>query len=288
MKVVGGSASLSLAKGVASALGAGLVEVRPQKWAGGFPDGDQYARLLGEVRREHVVIVQTTYPDPKIVELFLLQDSAREAGAERITTVIPYFGYFRQDRSFEPGEAVSARALAQRIEVGCDSVLTMGLHNRAILGFFKVPARDVDGSPALGRYLRGRGVDFVLAPDENASHHARGAAKALGVPWDYLVKERIDAFHVKIEPKSLPVRDRTVAIVDDIISTGTTMATAATELKRQGARRVSAVCLHGLFVAEALQKLRACDDVAATDTIESPATKVSVAPEFAAALRSNP
>ena len=76
----------------------------------------------------------------------------------------------------------------------------------------------------------------MLAPDENASDHARGAAKALGVPWDYLVKERIDAFHVRVEPKSLPVRDRTVVIVDDIISTGTTMATAATELKRQGAR----------------------------------------------------
>ena len=101
------------------------------------------------------------------------------------------------------------------------------------------------------------------------------------------MKERIDAFHVRIEPKFLSVRDRTVAIVDDIISTGTTMATAATELKRRGARRVSAVCLHGLFVADAMQKLRACNDVA-TDTIESPATKVSVAPEFAAVLRSNP
>ena len=121
MKVVGGSASLFLAKGIAAALGAGLVDVRPQKEAG-FPDGEQYARLLGDVRRDHVVIVQTTHPDPKIVELFLLQDSARDAAAERITTVIPYFGYARQDRSFESGEAVSARSRNESSSDACHPI----------------------------------------------------------------------------------------------------------------------------------------------------------------------
>lgn len=288
MKVVGGSASVSLAKGIASAIGAELLEVRSEKQPGGFPDGEQYGRILGDVRGEHVVIVQTTHPDSKVIELFLLQDAAREAGAARITSVLPYFGYARQDRAFDPGEGVSARALAKRIGVGCDAVLTMGLHNRAILGFFGAPARDVDGTPALGRYLRGRGVDFVLGPDKNAVEHARAVAKSLEVPWDFLVKERIDSFHVRIEPKAFSVRDRTVAVVDDIISTGTTIATAAAELKRQGARRVFAACLHGLFTANALHRLSVCDDVASTDTIVSPATRVSVAPEFAAALRSPP
>jgi len=285
VKVVGGSASLPLAKGIAAELGAEFVEMRMEKHPGGFPDGEQYVRLLRDVRGEHVVIVQTTHPDGKIVELFLLQDSAREAGSDRTTTVIPYFGYARQDRAFEPGEGVSARALAQRIEVGCDAVLTMGLHNRDLLRFFTVPARDIDGTAALGRYLRGRGVDFVLAPDENATPHAMAVAKSLDVPWDFLVKERIDSYRVRIEPKRLAVGGHSVAVVDDIISTGTTIATAAAELKRQGARRVFAACLHGLFTADALQRLSVCDDVASTDTIVSPATRVSVAPEFAAALR---
>jgi len=288
VKVVGGSASASLAKGIASAIGADLLDVRPEKHPGGFPDGEQYVRVSGDVEGEHVVIVQTTHPDSKIIELFLLQDAVREAGSARTTTVVPYFGYARQDRSFEPGEPVSARSIARRIGTGCDAVLTMGLHNRAILGFFGIPARDVDGVPAIGRYLRGRGVDFVLAPDENASHHAMVVAKALDVPWDFLVKERIDAFHVRIEPKTLPVRDATVAIVDDIISTGGTIATAAAELKRQGSRRVFAGCLHGLFTADALRRLSVCDDVASTDTIISPATRVSVAPEFATALGAPP
>lgn len=285
VKVVGGSASLPLAKGIAAELRSDLVDVRWEKHAGGFPDGEQYVRLLGDVRGEDVAVVQTTHPDAKLLELFLLVDAAREANARRVTAVVPYFGYMRQDRAFEPGESVSARALARRIEVGCDRVLTMGLHNRAILDFFTIPARDVDGTPALARYLRGRRVDFLLAPDENASGHAKAVAAALGVPWDFLVKERVDAFHVRIEAKGLAVRGKSVAIVDDIISTGTTIAAAAAELKHQGARSVAAVCLHGLFVAGALAKLKACDDVAATDTVLSAATKVTVAPEFAAALK---
>ncbi len=283
--MVGGSASLPLAKGIASELGAGLVEVRWEKEPRGFPDGEQYVRLLSEVRGDDVAIVQTTWPDPKVVELFLLQDAVREAGARRVTCVVPYFGYGRQDRAFEPGETVSARALARHIQVGCDRVLTMGLQNRAILDFFEVPAKDVDGSPAIGRYLKGRGVDFVLGPDENATGLAKGVAAYVDVPWDFLVKKRLDAFHVTMQPKRLAVRGMSVAIVDDIISTGTTIATAAAELKRQGANRVAAVCLHGLFVADALGRLAACDDIAATDTIVSAASKISVAPEFAASLR---
>jgi len=284
MKVVAGSASLALGKELARAIGADLVDVAFEKHPGGFPDGERYVRLLAPVAGEDVVLVQSTYPDAKVVELFLLQDALVEAGARNVTLVIPYFGYGRQDKQFEPGEPVSARALAKRLGQEADEVRTVSVHNPDVLAFFGVPAKDVSGMPAIARHLRGRGVDVVLAPDENAERFAREVGKALGADWDSLEKKRIDSFTVEVKPKAMDVKGRQVAIVDDVISTGTTIATATKMLREQGATRVIAACVHGLFSANALTRLQACDEVVATDTLLSPATKVSVAPEIAAQL----
>ncbi len=110
-------------------------------------------------------------------------------------------------------------------------------------------------------------------------------ASALGVPWDFLEKTRLDALTVKLTPKSLPVAGKRVGLVDEVISTGGTIAAAVKELRAQGAASVIAACLHGLFAGSALEKLQACDEVACADTLEGPMTKFSVAPEIAAALR---
>jgi ribose-phosphate pyrophosphokinase len=285
MKVVAGSASLSLGKELARALHAESVEVAFEKHPGGFPDGERYVRLLGSVREEDVVLVQSTHPDDKIVELLLLHDAVEEGGSRSVALVIPYFGYGRQDKRFEAGEPVSARALAKRLQVGVRAVYTVSIHERGVLEFFDVPAKDVSGMPSIARYLRDRGIDSVLAPDENAQRLAREVGETLGTDWDFLEKRRIDSYTVEVTPKSMDVKGRHVAIVDDVISTGTTIATAAKMLREQGAKRVVAACVHGLFSANALQRLQACDEVIATDTLLSPATRVSVAPELAAAMR---
>ncbi len=285
MKVVGGSASLPLARAIARELNAPFVDVSFEKHPGGFPDGERYVRLMAPVAGEHVVLVQTTHPDPNVVEYLLLADAIRDGGASRLTAVIPYFGYGRQDKRFLEGEAVSAKTLAKHIALDADDLLTMTIHNPDILSMFPVSAREVSGIPALGRYLKSADVDLLLAPDDNAVRLVKEAAAIAGTPYESLDKTRLDSYTVTVAHKELAVRDKSVAIVDDVISTGGTIATAAKELKSQGARRVLAACVHGLFVGRARENLKVCDEVASTDTVQSEFTKVSVAPEFAKALR---
>ncbi len=285
MRVVGGSASVTLAKGIARELDASYVDVSFEKHPGGFPDGERYVRLTASVAGDHVIVVQTTHPDPMLIELFLLADAIRDGGASQVTAVVPYFGYGRQDKRFLEGEAVSAKTIAKHLAVDCDELLTMAIHNPGILQTFPLPSREVSGMPAIGRYLKSAKVDMLLAPDRNAIRLAKEASKIAGVPFDSLEKRRIDSYTVKITPKALAVKGKFVAIVDDVISTGGTISMAARELRSQGARRVVAVGVHGLFVNNAEANLKTCDDVIATDTIQSPHTKVSVAPEFAAAIR---
>src|SRR5438309_1460887 len=201
MKVVGGSASVPLARGIAKEVRAGFVDVAFERHPGGFPDGERYVRLLGPVAGEQVVLVQTTHPDPMIVEFFLLADALRDAGARRITAIIPYFGYSRQDKRFLDGEAVSAKTIAKHIAVDCDALLTMAIHNPAVLQSFPLPSRDVSGMPAVGRYLKSAKVDMLLAPDGNAIRLAKEASSIAGIPFDYLEKQRIDSYTVRIEPK---------------------------------------------------------------------------------------
>jgi len=287
VKVIAGSASVGLARELAKTAAAEFVEVAYEKHPGGFPDGERYVRVMDALDGESVSVIATTHPDPKIVELLLLLDAVRDLRPRRLTLVIPYFGYGRQDKRFETGEALSARALARHLSEGVDEVLTMGLHDPDILKFFDAPAREVSGMPAVGRFLKTRDVDFLLAPDGGAVRHAKEAAAVSGKPWDALEKTRIDSYTVRFEPKRLDVRGRRVAIIDDLISTGGTVALAAKELRAQGAKHVLVAALHGLFVGNAWDKLAVCDEVASSDTIPSRATKFSVAPEFAGAIKSS-
>lgn len=283
MFVVGGSASQLLSKELAKCLKAKLAKVEIKR----FPDDECYVRIEDDLEGADVFLVQTAWPDKNIVELFLLQDAIRESDVSSLTTVCPYFGYARQDKQFKPGEPISARAIARLVQTQTDEFITVDIHAPSIIDWFdNVSAKNVHAYPAIGRHLKGKGVELILSPDEGRADNAKRVADVVGCEADFLVKERLDGETVTMTPKSLAVEGKKVAIVDDIISTGGTIAKAAEQLKNQGAARIFAACTHGVFAKGGLDKLRqVCDEICSTDTIENPTTCVSVAPEIARIAR---
>ncbi len=286
MHVIGGSASTALAERVSRELGNAPFGIPFVKR---FPDGELYLRVGGRLTGEEVVLVQSTRTDRDLIELLLLEDAIREAGASRLLVVVPYFGYARQDRPFFPGEPVSARAFGRHIELEADAVVTVDMHSMLTLKGFSKPAYEASGIPAVARLLRERPVDLLVSPDKGGIDRVKRMAQILGKPWMALEKKRIDSEHVELTlPSSLPVDlpEKDIVILDDVISTGATIVEAAKLLKRQRVRSIAAACTHGLFLKDAFERIKAvADELYSTDTLDNPAEKASVAPDIAQILR---
>jgi len=282
--VIAGSASPELSARLAKQLKCQLIKPELRR----FPDGEFYVRIGAEVRGEHVMVVQSTcHPqNDNLVELCFLLDAASELGARRVTAVVPYLAYARQDKRFKPGEAITIHTVCKMIErAGASDVVTIDVHHEEITRNFSVPAYNLTAMPLLGRYLNGlRFKDpVVLGADRGASGRAKQVALEMGAEYDHLEKQRISPEKVVMQPKRLNVANRDVVIVDDIISTGGTIVEAAKVLQSQGARGIYSACAHPVLVGKALQKIRAAGvrRVIGTDTIENQASVVSVAPLIA-------
>jgi len=277
--IIGGTASRSVAEDLTKILKGKLVNITSKR----FPDNELYVRILDDIKGKDIIIVQTTYPDPNIIELFLLQNAVEEAGAKSISIVIPYYGYARQDTKFQEGEPISAKALAELISKSADKVITVDPHKEYILDFFSTSAVSCSAVPEIAKYLIVKKIDMVLAPDKGAVDRAKKASKIINCDFDYMEKTRIDGTTVEIKPKNLDSENKNVAIIDDIISTGGTMAKSIKELKKQGAKKVFVACTHGLFADNAIKKLSTagCDEIIATDTIISDYSRVKIAPSIA-------
>ncbi len=277
LKIVGGHASQNLAAKVAKLLRCDLLDLEFKR----FPDGEVYTRVLGEVAGE-IAIIQSTPNDGEFIHLLQLIDACEGA---KITAIVPYFGYARQDRRFQQGEAISARAMARALEV--DRIFTINIHNKKVLQFFKCPAQDLDASPLLGEYLSKIIENPVLiAPDEGAVKLAEAVAGKFDLEYDCLAKTRLSAEKVEIKSKKLSVEGRDIVLIDDIISTGGTILEAAKLLKLQGARGIYVACVHAVLAGAALSKLYSSGvkEVISTDTLEKSTGVVSVAPLIANAL----
>jgi len=285
--VIPGTASQVLAHRIAGILGAELASVSCRR----FPDGELYLRIEGEFSGEECVVVQSTSPpqDRNIFELLTLLETLREGGAAEVTAVVPYFAYGRQDRAFQQGEAVTSRVLARHVSLSADRFIGVNLHKRSILDYFDIEAVELDASPALGSYLRGRlsGRVAVVAPDAGASGMAEEVARVLGCEHDHLEKKRLGPGEVVLKQKELSVDGRSVVLVDDIIDSGGSMVEAMKALLAQGAERVHIACVHALATGSAIARLLAggAEEVAGTDTVPSQVSVVSVAEMIASALK---
>ena len=283
MIIVGGSSSKDLAKELARLLDCQYVQALSTR----FPDGECYTRIDEESLDDDVVIVQNTYPDPNLVEMFLLQDVVRNLGAKTVTLVIPYFGYARQDRVFKPGEPESAKVMCKLLDMNCDRVFTIDVHKEDMLRYFTCEAKDLKAAAAIADYFAGRRIDMVLAPDIGAAGRAKDVGTRMGIPYDHLQKTRISGTEVRIQPASSDVSGKNVLIVDDIIATGGTIVAATQQLKEAGALSVTVACTHGVFVNNAIERLTgsSLDGVLCCNTLENSVSHISVAGVIADALR---
>ena len=278
MYVIGGSASKNIAVDLAKILKVPFAKTVSKR----FPDNEFYFRILDDVSNDHVIIVQTTYPDPSIIELFIIQNAVKEAKAKKVTVIIPYFGYARQDTKFQEGEPISAKAMARIIGLNSDNVITIDPHKEHILDFFSISAHSCSAIPEIAKFLKKKKIDMILAPDKGALVRAKNASEIIGCVYDYLEKTRIDGKTIEIKPKKLDVDNKNIAIIDDIISTGGTMAKSIQQLKNNNAKKVIVACTHGLFAEGAIDKLNSAgaNEIIATDTIKSSYSTVKTAPIF--------
>ncbi len=258
--VVGGGddASNRFARGVAESLGVMYAEAQRRV----FPDGESYLRLPeADYRGSSVVLVKTMAPpqDKSIFEILMAVDALLERGVERLILVSPYTAYARQDREFLPYEAVSVRALFRAISrAGVSRFYTIEIHKEdSLLHFEGGNAYSISPYSYMASRITLERPLVVLAPDLGAVRRAREFASAVGAEFDYLVKRRDRVTgDVTVEPKELNVKGKHVVIVDDIVSTGGTVARAASMLLRQGATVITVVAAHALLVEGASRKLK--------------------------------
>jgi ribose-phosphate pyrophosphokinase len=262
-----------------------------------FPDGESYIRIPAPLKGETAIIVQTTFPDPdkSLLQLFLMVDAARDAGAREVVCVVPYLAYARQDKGFLEGEALSLKTVSKLLGAsGVDRLIVVDVHEPDALGKFcdaaGVEMINLSAMSILAEYLKENGFEgaYSLSPDEGAVDLARAAGTVLGGDVSFFSKER-DLYTGEIEMvvRDLDVRERDVVVFDDIVSSGGTTARAVKGLKSQGAGRVAAACTHGLFMGDATERIKeaGADIIVSTDTVLSPLSLVTVAGLIAGYLK---
>ncbi|GAB3320350.1 ribose-phosphate diphosphokinase [Haloplanus rallus] len=282
--IVPGSESQALGAALAAETGEPLAAVRYER----FPDGERMASVEVPADADRAVVVAATTTDAAHVELLQLQDAVREAGVEEVVTVLPYMGYGRQERAFEPGQPVSARAVARAISTGTDRVVLVDPHEASVTDCFDVPCDVVRAASRLATPLPGGLTDpLFLSPDAGAVSLAESVRDAYGRgAVDYFDKVRHSGTEVEITPGDAAVEGRDVVVVDDIVATGTTMSESIAVLDDRAAAAVYVACVHPLLARAARTKLERAgvEAIYATDTIERDVTAVSVAPALADAL----
>lgn len=270
LKVFTGNAHRSLAREICDHLGIPLGDAH----VGRFPDGEVRVQVKENVRGADVFVIQPTCSpvNDNLMELLIMLDALRRASAERITAVMPYYGYARQDRKDRPRVPISSKLVADLVtSAGANRVLALDLHASQIQGYFNIPVDHLYATPVtvdFFRKLRLRNL-VVVSPDPGGVERARAFAKKLRVPLAIIDKRREDADVVEVMNVIGDVQGKTCLIVDDMIDTGGTLVRGAQALLDKGAEKVYACCTHGVFAQDAIRRI--CDSpleqVVATNSI---------------------
>ncbi len=255
--VFSGSANPLLGKEIAKKAKAKLGNLKIEK----FPDGESYCRFDEDIAGKKVFIIQSVCPpvSENLVELLLILDAAKRMKPKKLIVIIPYYGYARQDRIVKKGEPVSAQLVARAIKLaGADGVIALDLHSKAVEKFLK-PKKHLKALPTIAAYFRKKKIKklVVVAPDYGALKNAKKQAKVLKAKTAVIKKKRLSGKKVKMEGIEGNVHGKNCVIIDDIISTGGTMAQAIRLLKKHGAENVYAAATHGLFVGPCIKRLNA-------------------------------
>src|SRR5256885_4384512 len=273
LKIFSGQANRPLAKAICNFLHLPLGEVTLEK----FPDGENYCKIEEDIRGRDVFLVQPTCPpvNDNLIELLIMIDSCKRASAARITAVIPYFGYARQDRKDEGRVPITAKLVANLItRAGANRVLTMDLHAAQIQGFFDVPVDHLYAAPVLNEHFLHSGIDLgnavIVSPDEGSIKRAIGHAKRLGGSVAIIDKRRTSA-ETTVQAHILggQVEGKVALMFDDMISTAGSITGAAKTLHEQGVKEIHVGATHALLCRPAIERLQAAKlaSLVVTDSI---------------------
>ena len=281
IKIFSGNSNRPLAEAICKDIGISLGNAE----VGAFSDGENFVSIYETVRGSDVFVVQSTCSpvNDNLMELLIMIDALKRASAGRITAVIPYFGYARQDRKTKPRDPISAKLVANLItKAGADRVLTMDLHANQIQGFFDIPLDNLLGSPVFLDYFRKKFADvheqtMVVSPDVGSVARARAFAQKLDMPMAIVDKRRQKANSSEVMNIIGDVKDKNVILLDDMVDTGGSLCHAAKALVEiGGAKTVTACASHGVLSGPAVQRIAdsVIDEVIFLDTIPaSPAAK---------------
>ncbi len=282
MKIVACNSNRPLAEAVGKELGLTLANAAIRR----FSDNEVFVEIFENVRGEDVFVIQSTsYPaNDNLMELLITLDALRRASARRITAVIPYFGYARQDRKVGPRTPISAKLVANLItEAGANRVLTMDLHSGQIQGFFDIPVDNLYAAPLFSRDIHDRFGNrelMIVSPDVGGVPRAREIASRLDVDLAIIDKRRERAGVSQVMNVIGDVRDKSCVIVDDMVDSGGTLINAALALKSRGAISVDVYVTHGVLSGEAVPKIE-------SSTMESLTMTDSIMPTHSARSASN-
>lgn len=294
IKIFSGNSNRPLAESIARKLNTSLGDMEVTH----FSDGEIYVRYNESIRGKDVFLIQSTnYPvNDNLMELLIMIDAAKRASAGRITAVIPYFGYARQDRKAKSREPITAKLVANLItSAGADRVLTMDLHCLQIQGFFDIPLDNLVGGPTLYNYFKPKVDDdfVVVSPDIGSVSRARKVATRMDAKIAIIDKRRPKANVMEVMNIIGEVKDKNCLMIDDMIDTAGTIVQGAIALKEAGAKEIYACCSHGVLSGPAIERLAASPitELAMLDTINIPQEKllpifkmISTAPIFASAI----